>query len=150
MNYRKFFWLTSIIVFLIDRITKTIVVKTLFGKSVEILPFFSLTFVGNRGIVFGIGSSYRSSFTFILASLLAIAVVLILYRRLKADDKIVHVSLGMIFGGGLGNLFDRLFYGYVIDFIDLHIGNYHWPAFNVADTFIVIGVLLFLSSWKGG
>ncbi|MGC8754346.1 MAG: signal peptidase II [Thermosulfidibacteraceae bacterium] len=150
MNYRKFFWLTSIIVFLIDRITKTIVVKTLFGKSVEILPFFSLTFVGNRGIVFGIGSSYRSSFTFVLASLLAIAVVLILYRRLKADDKIVHVSLGMIFGGGLGNLFDRLFYGYVIDFIDLHIGNYHWPAFNVADTFIVIGVLLFLSSWKGG
>ncbi|MGB9807207.1 MAG: signal peptidase II [Thermosulfidibacteraceae bacterium] len=150
MNYRKFFWMTSIIVFLIDRITKTIVVKTLFGKSVEILPFFSLTFVGNRGIVFGIGSSYRSSFTFILASLLAIAVVLILYRRLKADDKIAHVSLGMIFGGGLGNLFDRLFYGYVIDFIDLHIGNYHWPAFNVADTFIVIGVLLFLSSWKGG
>jgi signal peptidase II len=150
VNYRKFFWLTSIIVFLIDRITKTIVVKTLFGKSVEILPFFSLTFVGNRGIVFGIGSSYRSSFTFVLASLLAIAVVLILYRRLKADDKIVHVSLGMIFGGGLGNLFDRLFYGYVIDFIDLHIGNYHWPAFNVADTFIVIGVLLFLSSWKGG
>jgi signal peptidase II len=142
--------MTSIIVFLIDRITKTIVVKTLFGKSVEILPFFSLTFVGNRGIVFGIGSSYRSSFTFILASLLAIAVVLILYRRLKADDKIVHVSLGMIFGCGLGNLFDRLFYGYVIDFIDLHIGNYHWPAFNVADTFIVIGVLLFLSSWKGG
>ena len=63
--------------------------------------------------------------------------------KMKRPTLIALVALGMVLGGGLGNLFDRLVYGKVVDFLDFHIGNAHWPAFNVADSCIVVGVLLF-------
>lgn len=150
MSSRIYFWITGIFVFVLDRLTKVWVLNNLVGKEIKLTSFLNLVFVGNKGIVFGIGNNYRSSGTFIFASVVAIIVVFLLFRKLKSADKYVYISLGMILGGGFGNLVDRVIYGYVVDFIDFHIGNYHWPAFNVADTFIVLGVLLFLSRWKGG
>lgn len=150
MSSKIYFWITSVVIFVLDRLTKVWVLNNLVGKEIKLTSFLNLIFVGNRGIVFGIGNSYRSSWTFVFASVMAIIVVFLLFRRLRSADRYLYVSLGMILGGGLGNLVDRVIYGYVVDFIDFHIGNYHWPAFNVADTFIVVGVLLFLLRWKGG
>lgn len=146
MNGKLLFWIVAFLVFLVDRISKNIIVGTVSG-IVKVNEFLNIVLVYNRGIVFGLGHNARSGWIFVFASILAIIVVLSLYKRMKAEDRFSLTSLGMVMGGGVGNLVDRIYYGYVIDFIDLHVGRYHWPAFNFADTFIVIGVFLLLYSW---
>lgn len=146
----RLFWLSATIIFLLDRITKYLILKSKFEK-IEILPILNIVKVWNKGIAFGMFSK-TGSFTTIILIFVTLIVLLIAYiwaKRIYSrnkKDKISLISLGMLIGGGLGNLTDRILFGKVFDFIDLHIKNIHWPAFNVAD--IAITFSLFLLVYK--
>lgn len=134
-------------VLILDQITKALVQHTMsVFQSIEIIPnFVHLTYLRNTGAAFGILAGGRSTlrmFFFIIVSLVAIGCVLYLLKNLRPGRKILTVSLSLILGGAFGNLIDRLRLGEVIDFIDLHWYQMHWPAFNVADAAITIGVIL--------
>jgi len=112
--------------------------------------FFHLTYVRNKGAAFGIlaNSSIRIPF-FILVSLVALGGILWYLRRVSEQQRLIHWALALIFSGALGNLIDRVRLGEVIDFLDAHWYQYHWPAFNIADSAITIGVgLLLLDIWR--
>ena len=110
-----------------------------------ITGFLSLTLVHNTGAAFGILAGERSplrTWFFLLVSFLAIGVVLWLLRQLRPEQKTEAAALSLILGGALGNVIDRVRFGKVIDFIDVYFRTYHWPAFNVADAAISVGVLV--------
>lgn len=138
----------SAVVFL-DQLTKLLVVKFLpLHSSVAVIPgFFNLVHVRNTGAAFsflaGGYTTWRQVF-FVTVSIVGMAVILYVYQGLKRDDRWARGSLALIFGGALGNLIDRLRLGEVIDFLDVYVGSYHWPAFNVADSAISIGAVLLL------
>ena len=120
-------------------------------ESVEVIQgLFNLTYVRNKGAAFGIlsNSVVRIPF-FISVSILAMLGILWYIRRIRDDQKITFFSLALIFSGAFGNLIDRIRYGEVIDFLDVFWRNHHWPAFNVADSAITVGVtLLFIEMWR--
>jgi signal peptidase II len=140
----------------LDQITKILVDACLtLYHSVEIIPnYVHLTHVRNSGAAFGILAGSRSALRlafFLLVSGVAIACVGYLLKCLRPEQKLLTVSLSLILGGAVGNLIDRLRLGEVIDFIDLHWHHLHWPAFNVADSAITIGVaLLFIQMLRKG
>lgn len=133
----------------IDQLTKFVVDRSMpLHHSIPIIEgFFSLTYVRNTGAAFGIfaGSAevFRRPFL-ILVSIFAIGFIVVLLRRLPETQKGLITALAFILGGAIGNLIDRGLYGEVIDFLDCYWGSYHWPAFNIADSFITIGVALTL------
>ncbi len=138
----------ALFVFVLDRISKIWILKKLSVHSfIKINDFLNVVHVSNKGGLWGIGN-HRGSGFFIVASVLAIVVVFALLKRLKEKDILSAVAFGFILGGGIGNLLDRLFYGSVIDFIDFHYKNWHWPAFNFADTFIVIGIFMLILFYR--
>ena len=134
-------------VYLLDRLTKLAVVEKikLFDSVTVINGFFELTNVQNTGAAFSLFAQAGEAFRvpFLLASTVA-AIGLLLYFLGKANpqDTLVVAALAMILGGAFGNLTDRLVYGYVIDFINWHIGEHYWPAFNIADSGITVGVCI--------
>ena len=136
-------WLAAIVV--VDQLTKIIVDRSMpLYHSIPIINgFFSLTYVRNTGAAFGIfaGSAeiFRRPFL-IVVSLVAIGFIFAMLKRLPDQEKGLMTALSFILGGAIGNLIDRIFYGEVIDFLDCFWGSYHWPAFNIADSFITIGV----------
>ena len=105
--------------------------------------FFTITYLRNKGAAFGIlaNSSWRLPF-FILVSLIAVVVILVVIAKLRDDQRLAAFSLSLIFAGALGNLIDRVRLGEVIDFIYVHWYEHYWPAFNVADSAICVGVFL--------
>lgn len=113
-------------------------------RVIEITSFFNFVLVGNRGVSFGLFSS-DSAWTqpAFAAFATAVAGFLIVWLR-KAENRLLAISLGLVIGGALGNAVDRLWHGAVIDFLDVHAAGYHWPAFNVADSAITVGVILIL------
>lgn len=133
----------------LDQLTKIIVQRTMeLHQSIPIVDgLFNLTYVRNTGAAFGIfaGSAeiFRRPFL-ILVSILASAFIISLLRRLPPDEKGLITALTFILGGAIGNLIDRVFYGEVIDFLDFYWRSYHWPAFNIADSFITVGVAIAL------
>jgi len=113
-------------------------------RYIEITPFFNIVEVWNRGVSFGLFAS-ESSWTPILLSALAIAISVVLIVWLKrAETRLLALALGIVIGGAIGNVIDRVIWGHVYDFLDFHVAGYHWPAFNVADSAISIGVVLIL------
>ena len=136
-------WLAAIIV--VDQLTKIVVDRSMpLYHSIPIVNgFFSLTYVRNTGAAFGIfaGSAeiFRRPFL-IVVSLVAIGFIFTMLRRLPDKETGLITALALIVGGAIGNLIDRVIYGEVIDFLDCFLGSYHWPAFNIADSFITIGV----------
>lgn len=133
-------FLISIIVVALDQITKYLALTYINPyDSFKILPFLHLVLVTNKGAAFGMFKHIGSSF-FIAASVIAIIFVIYLMIRGKED----HLGLSLILGGAIGNLIDRILYGSVVDFIDLSIGKYHWPAFNIADSALSVGVTIIL------
>ena len=143
------FYLIALAIVLTDQATKAIVVRTMrLGQSIPIVPgYFDLTFVLNPGAAFSLLATLperiRSPF-FILVSVAA-AVLIVVYRaRHLRGHRLATVSLGLILGGAVGNLIDRIRYGVVVDFLDAHVHQYHWPVFNVADSAISVGVTLLL------
>ncbi len=137
----KVFYLSATFVFLIDRVSKYILLKVPYER-IELLPFLALVKAWNKGIAFGI--LHQASQVIFLALIVLIPVVLIIIFFLaKKADRVSRILLGLIFGGGLGNWIDRITFGAVFDFIDLYLGAFHWPAFNLADFAITIGLIFF-------
>ncbi len=141
--------ITAWLVFIIglDQISKIIVDRALpLHHSVPIIEnFFSLTHIRNTGAAFGIfaGSAAHFRLPFLLiVSVLAIGFLLMMLRRLPPAEKSLLTFMTFILGGAIGNLIDRVVYGEVIDFFDFYWHRYHWPAFNFADSFITVGVIM--------
>ncbi len=135
-----------IIIFSVDRISKIYVIsqseKNLFNDLFQ-SKFLNISLIWNEGIAFGLLSFERNQFYNILTFLILIVVILIFYMVLRSKG-LKKYSLLMILGGALGNLYDRIFFKAVPDFIDFHIGNFHWFIFNVSDIFITLGVSLMI------
>lgn len=135
----------AIIGLIIDQITKFAIDRSmsLFDSTPIIENFFHLTYVRNKGAAFSFlsSASWRLPF-FITISIVAAIVILIAFRKLRDDQKLAHISLSLIFSGAVGNLIDRVRLGEVIDFLDVHWYQHHWPAFNVADSLICVGVFI--------
>ena len=135
---------SSFIVFILDQCTKIWIKSTLIiTQSKKILPFFSLTYVENKGIAFGMfhnGGNIKH-YALLIATLIAISAIIYLFYSSKNLSVSKSLIFGMIIGGAFGNLYDRFFRGYVIDFLDFYLVNKHWPVFNLADSFITIGIL---------
>ena len=139
-------YLISLFVFLLDILTKNFIQKKIiYGEQVEITSFVSLVHFQNTGAAFSFLSDQGGwqRYFLIAISLLAVLYIPWLINQYKKNILIV-IGLLLILGGAIGNLYDRISYGYVIDFIYLHIAEFYWPAFNVADSAISLGVLLFL------
>jgi signal peptidase II len=134
----------------LDQLTKSQVMETMrLHESIPIVShFFSLTYIRNPGAAFGIlaTSSYGFRFLFFgLTSLFALGLLGTIFFRLRPDDWLGQVSIAGILGGAIGNLLDRMRFGEVIDFLDFYVGTYHWPAFNVADAAITVGVCFLIA-----
>ena len=129
---------------ILDQVTKALVINFFnLYDSVVLLPFINLTFVVNYGFAFGLLNN--PSLNQILVSLVILAIIIyFLYLLIKTQDKIFQLTLTLILAGALGNFIDRIFRGFVIDFIDIYIGKYHWPAFNIADSCITVGFVVLM------
>lgn len=131
-------------VILLDQVSKYIVIKTIeIHETIPVIRgIFSLVQTRNRGMAFGLlnrAGSDLSYYFLVGATLVAVVLLLFWFARLKDDERRLVLGLSLILGGAIGNLIDRLSLGEVIDFLDFHIGPYHWPAFNIADSAITVG-----------
>lgn len=149
---RRLPWLLliSATILLLDRITKVLVSARIpIGGAIPVIPgFLRITHWTNEGAAFSIFADSASPHTvrwgLVSFSLLAALVVLVALIRLGSHINLTTVALAFVFAGAVGNVYDRIAYGSVIDFIEVHIFNYHWPDFNVADSAIVTGACLLL------
>jgi signal peptidase II len=148
VEMKRKYWVLLIFCFgilLLDQWTKYVVVQklNLYHRIEVIQGFFNLTHVRNTGGAFGIFGGERGglgSVLFIIVSLIAIGCVFFLFVKIKENEKMLALPFSLILGGAIGNLIDRLQYGEVVDFLDFYLSAYHWPAFNVADSAICIGI----------
>jgi signal peptidase II len=142
----KYLWI-SVLVIVFDQITKYIASTQLdYAVSVSVIPMFNFTLLHNTGAAFSFLSDaggWQRWFFVVLA--LTISVVLFVWLlRLKPNEKWLAISLSLILGGALGNVIDRSLFGYVIDFLDIYYNNWHWPAFNIADSAITVGAVVLI------
>jgi signal peptidase II len=148
IKYRRFLP-PAILVIILDQITKIIVLAQVAkGEVIPVIPgFFNIVHVWNRGAAFGFLSSSEHSWLPIFFSVTVLIALFILWRMAAGEFNSSAwrgVSLGLIAGGAVGNLIDRLYLGHVVDFLDVLLGNYHWPAFNIADSGISVGTVILL------
>jgi signal peptidase II len=144
---RRFVWLGLVVLSIVglDQISKAYIANSMYlHESIPVIPgYFNLTYIRNPGAAFGIMGTTSSGFRlifFFLTSLFAIGLLITIFLRLDSGDWWGQMTIASIFGGAIGNFIDRIRYGEVIDFLDFHVSGYHWPAFNVADMAISIGV----------
>jgi signal peptidase II len=153
--YRAAYFIVSLAVLLLDQWTKGIITRTfdVHQSSPVIGGLFDLTYVRNSGAAFGLFASVDSSIKAVILNSVAVLVFIVVSAyALRSSHKSVRLQVGfaLILGGAIGNLMDRVRFGYVVDFLDFSISGHHWPAFNVADSSICIGVgLLFLDMLRG-
>ena len=136
----------SLIFFFIDSLSKHLIINKIpLGISNEVINnFFYITHINNKGAAFSILNG--KTIFLIVISIIVIIILLNYIRKNNIKDKLSIISISLVIGGSLGNLFDRITKGYVVDFLDFHIFGYNFPIFNIADTFITVGVfLLFIS-----
>jgi signal peptidase II len=146
LNMLKWLWL-SLLAVILDQVSKLAIAGSMqLYQSIEIVPYFNLTYVHNTGAAFSFLSEAGGWQRWFFAGLaLVISVVIAVWlARLKRHETLLAVALSLILGGAIGNLIDRLAYGYVIDFLDVYYQTWHWPAFNIADSAITLGVVLML------
>ena len=148
-NYIRLFEIILVVFFLVlfDQCTKIYISKVMLNNNfndIKLLPLLNLVFVRNTGISFGmfsegglLGRYFFSTFSTIVGSFLVVLAFL-------SEKKLLCISLSLVAAGALGNAIDRIYFGGVIDFIDFFIYNFHWPAFNFADIFITLGVVILL------
>nr|WP_086940641.1 signal peptidase II [Thaumasiovibrio occultus] len=144
----RWLWL-AVLTFVVDIVTKFAVLKTIplgWDHRIEILPFFNLLYVRNYGAAFSFlsdaGGWQRWAFT--LIAIVVCSMLVFWMRQNNAQQKMVNIAYALVIGGALGNVFDRLYHGFVVDFLDFYIGDHHWPAFNIADSAICIGAALII------
>ncbi len=134
------------IIFVTDRISKIYVIyldDKLLGSEIFSSKFLNINLIWNEGIAFGLFSFDDKIFYNILTIIIIIIILIIFFMIIKSDG-LKKYSLLMILGGALGNVFDRIYYKAVPDFIDFHVGNFHWFIFNLADIFITLGVFFMI------
>ena len=147
---RKYFFLIAAIVLLLDRLTKWAIASNIAPHdSVSVIPgLFHLTHVENTGAAFGLFAESSAQWkvgALVSFSVIALLIVSALLWKHSHALSTMTIGLSLILGGATGNLWDRMMTGKVVDFLDFYLGNYHWPAFNVADSAIVIGAILLVS-----
>ncbi|MCS7199195.1 MAG: signal peptidase II [Caldimicrobium sp.] len=136
------FYLSGLLVLLLDRITKYLILKINYDH-IELTFFLNLVKVWNKGIAFGLFRDFSNFLNIFLILFTPLILIMILIFARK-QPRFEQILLGCIFGGGMGNWLDRVLFGAVLDFIDFHVGKYHWPAFNIADLAISISLIIFL------
>ncbi len=139
----------ALLVIVLDQITKWWVLTDIMNppRVIELTPFANLVLVWNRGVSFGLFNTQSDYGPWILAAVAVGVSAILAVWLFRGPERIVGWGIGLILGGALGNVIDRLIHGAVVDFVDLHVGDAHWPAFNVADSAITVGaVLLILDS----
>jgi signal peptidase II len=145
-NLTKNLYISLLIVFLVyalDRISKTYIIyldKINNGSDIFLSSYLNISLIWNEGIAFGLFSFEKSHFYNVLSSAIAFVILILITMAVK-NTGFKRYSLLIIIGGALGNLFDRVFFSAVPDFIDFHIGEFHWFIFNVSDIFITLGVI---------
>ena len=144
-----YYFLIILLSVVVDQLTKTWVINsfTLY-ESLEVVPgFFNLFYTVNKGAAFSmlanVDSPWRHYF-FVVVGLVAIVGLTVVYFQTREQGSLYGVALALICGGAIGNLIDRVRLGHVVDFLDFYVQSYHWPAFNVADSSICVGVAIFL------
>ena len=149
--FKKNFFINFILVltiFVLDRITKNFVIsqsKINLSNDLFLSNYLNISLMWNEGIAFGL-FAFDESFFYNFITILIIIVIIIVFFMILKNEGYKKYSLILIFGGALGNLYDRILFSAVPDFIDFHIGNFHWFVFNVADIFISIGVIIMILS----
>lgn len=135
-----FFFLIALAVFTLDQATKYYI-KAHVGPFdvIRVLPFFNIVYAENTGSAFGMFKALGSSFFIIIS-----AIAVIVLSALVMKDISNRTAFALLLGGAAGNLIDRLLHGYVIDFLDVYVRTWHWPAFNVADSALTVGIVLLL------
>ncbi len=140
--------LVALAVLVVDQVTKAIVEHAMvLHETIPLLPVFALTYVRNTGAAFGVLGAAPASIRlplFLLVTVAAAWALISMLRRAQPGQRTLVAALGAILGGAAGNFICRVRYGEVIDFLDAHWGDLHWPAFNVADAAITVGVLVVL------
>ena len=140
------------IIFSLDRISKFYIIlksETNLSSSLYTSKFLNINLIWNEGIAFGL-FSFNKNYLYNLLTILIVIVIFIILIMIIKSEGFKRYALSMIFGGAVGNLYDRIFYSAVPDFIDFHIKDFHWFIFNVADIFITIGVIIMiLSEFRG-
>ena len=143
----KYLFITSLVI-VFDQVSKWLMVSRLsLYETIIVMPYFNLTMAHNEGAAFSFlaqAGGWQRWF-FIWLALIISVVLLVWLAKLKPTEKLEAISLSLILGGAIGNVIDRISYGYVIDFIDLYIGHNHWPVFNIADSAICIGAILLVA-----
>ena len=146
----KYLWLSGLVIIL-DQASKWVMMSWLsLYETVAVIPFFNLTMAHNTGAAFSFlaqAGGWQRWFFVGLSVLISIGLLIWLTKLAKTNMEAISVSL--ILGGAIGNVIDRIYFGYVIDFLDVYYGTHHWPAFNIADSAIVIGAgILILDSFR--
>lgn len=147
--YLFYYGLIVTLVIIFDQLSKIWIVNNfiLYGTREVIPGFFNLVYVVNTGAAFSmfadVDSPWRHYF-FVTIGVGAMVGLTIFAYSLRKEHIIYTLSLGLIAGGAIGNLIDRLYYGHVVDFLDVYVNRYHWPAFNIADSAICVGAVLYL------
>jgi len=138
--------LIAVVIFVLDQFSKYYVFAMLDERAypvIEVMPYFNLVKVYNYGVSFGMFNNL--AYGQVILSVVAIIITIILLIWLKKVAKLhMSIALGLIIGGAIGNIVDRIRFGAVADFLDFYVGDYHWPAFNIADSAVVVGVFILL------
>ncbi len=148
-NLKNFFFINSsivLLIFLFDRLSKIYVIylnDKFLGSEIFSSKYLNISLIWNEGIAFGL-LSFNEKIIYNLLTIIILIIILIIFFMVLKSYGLKKYSLLMILGGALGNVYDRIFYGAVPDFIDFHVQNFHWFIFNVADIFITIGVIFMI------
>jgi len=135
---------TFFLIIFFDQLTKILVIKNFqLYESLSILPFFNLTFIVNYGFAFGFLNNPSLNQIIVILVIFSI-IAYFLYLLIKTQDQFFRFSLILVLSGAVGNFIDRVLHGFVVDFIDIYSGSYHWPAFNLADSSITLGFILIM------
>lgn len=140
--------IAAIVVVIFDQLSKALVYGYLddAGSMVTVCDYFNLVSAWNRGVSFSMFDNLGGYGVYVLSAFALVVVGVLIYWLKHEEDRLMQLALGFVIGGALGNVIDRIRLGAVFDFLDVHINAHHWPAFNVADSFICIGACLIIFS----
>ncbi len=140
--------ITALVAVVLDQTSKMLIFSFLANSRpvIELTPFFNLVMAWNTGVSFSMFDNLGGAGVYVLSAFSLIVVGFLIYWLKDEKSLLIQISLGMIIGGAIGNVIDRVRMGAVFDFLDIHVLGYHWPAFNLADSFICIGAVLVIGN----
>ena len=143
-NYLLFGLILALVLFITDQVSKILIRNFVLAHDghIEVFPFFNLVYVWNYGVSFGMFQSETNMGVLILIAIAAIITALFAVILVRAENMTTAIGCGVIIGGSCGNIVDRIWHVAVYDFLDFHAFGYHWPAFNIADSCVVIGIAI--------